>query len=109
MHSGQVEFWKRPFKLGVRAVEYDLIPLVGQLELPNVPVVRWIIVPDIHGFFDGSCKVVYIPIHNGQVVHPGVMTCNVDMVIDGGSNPKMFLEPFPKDPCKFPNVHLITL
>ena len=38
-----------------------------------------------------------------------MMTCGVNMVTDGGSAPEMLLETFPKGPCRFPYVHLITL
>ena len=44
--------WKGIFKLKVRNVELDLIPYVGQLELPNVPVEEWITDPDIHSILD---------------------------------------------------------
>ena len=37
------------------------------------------------------------------------MTFGVGMVIDGERGPDMFLEPFPKGPCRFPDIVLITL
>ena len=45
---------------------------------------------------DGSCDVVCLPTHNGEVVHPGVMISGVEMVIDKERGSEMFLEPFPK-------------
>ena len=37
------------------------------------------------------------------------MICDVGMVINGGRDPKMFLESFPKIPCRVPSVLLTTL
>ena len=43
MYSEDLELWKGPFKLECRGFEQELIPYVGQLELPSVPVGGWII------------------------------------------------------------------
>ena len=80
----------------VRGVEQDLIPYVGQLELPKVPVEGWVIDPDVHGLFCGLCNAVQLSDHNGQVVHLCMMTCDMGMVIDRGRSPEMFLVPFPR-------------
>ena len=65
--------------------------------------------PEVHGFLGGSCDVVFLPINNGEVVQPDVMTCDVGMVIDRGRGPEMFLEPFLKGPCRFLYVLLIMV
>ena len=62
----------------------DHIPYVGQLEHTNVPIEGWIIDHDVHGHLDGSCNVMCLHTHNEEVVNPGVMTCDIGMVIDGG-------------------------
>ena len=93
----------------IRDIEQDLIPYVRQLVLADVPIEGWIIDSDVHGLLDSSCDVVCLPTHNGEVVNPGMMTCGVGMVMDGERGPEMFLEPFPKGPCRFPYVLLITL
>ena len=40
-------------KMEGRGVLQDLIPNVGQLELAYVPIMGWIIDPDVQGFLDG--------------------------------------------------------
>ena len=42
----------------VRGAEQDLITYVGQLELTDAAVERWIIDPDAHGLLDGPCNVM---------------------------------------------------
>ena len=69
--SGQLELWKE--LLEMKVVAQDLIPYVGHLGLANVPVEGWTIDPDAHGLLDGVCNVVFLPNHNGEVVHPGMM------------------------------------
>ena len=64
-----------------RGIEQDLIPYVGQLKLPNVPIEELIIDPDVHSLIDGTCDAVHLPTHNGEVFLPGMMTCCVGMVI----------------------------
>ena len=59
------------------------------------------IASDIYGLLDGSSNIMSLPIHNREVVHPGVMMCGVGMVTDRGRSPEMFLEPFSKGPCRF--------
>ena len=99
---------KRLLEAEVRGIEQDLIQNARQLELVNVPTQGWIIDPDVYGLLDGPCNVVFLPTHNGEVVHLGVMTGSVGMVIDGGRGCDMFLEPFPKGSCRLPYVLLIT-
>ena len=74
---------------------------VGQLYLPNVPFEGWIIDSYIHGILDGSCDIVWLHTHNGEVVHPGMMTCVLGIVIDRGRDPR--------GPCRLPYALLITL
>ena len=93
----------------VRVIEQDLISYMGQLEFANIPVEGWITDTDVCGLLDGSCDVVCLCTHNLEVVHPGVVICSVGIVIDGERCLDMSLEPFPKGPCRFPYVLLITL
>ena len=58
---------------------------------------------------DGLCNVAQLPTHSGEVVNPGMMTCDVGMVIEGGRSPDLFLKPFPKDPWRLPYILFITL
>ena len=51
----------------------------------------WIIDPCVHGLLDGPSEVVWFPTHNGKIIHIGMLTCDVDMVINGGRFPEMFL------------------
>ena len=44
-----------------------------------------------------------------ELILINVMASDVSMVIDGRKGPKVFLEPFPKGPCRFPYVLLITM
>ena len=74
MHSEHMELWKGLFQLEVRSVEQGLIPYVGQLEHPSVPVERWVIDPNIPGLLDGPCDVLRLPTHSEDIVHTGMMT-----------------------------------
>ena len=82
---------------------------MGQLELYNVPLKGWIINPCIHGPLYGPCNFVCLPTGYGEVIHTDVMTRDVAMGIYGGRGPKVFLEPFPKGPCRLPYALLITI
>ena len=95
-------------KLEGRGIEQDLIPYLVQLEFTNVLIEEWIIDPDAHGLLDGS-YVLPLPTHYGEVINTDMITCSVDMIIDGGRDPKMFPDPFPKGPCKFPYTFLIRI
>ena len=86
----------------------DLFPHVGQLDFANVPIKGWIIDPDVHGLPDGPLDVVCLSTHYGKVVHTDIMTCGASMVIGGREGLKIFPELFPKSPCRFPYVFLIT-
>ena len=58
---------------------------------------------------DCPSDTVWLPTHNGENVHPGMMTWLVDMVNNKGRWPEMFLRPFPKGPRRLPYVLFITL
>ena len=62
----------------------------------------------MHTLLDGPCDVTRLPAHNGDVLYPGMMTCGVGMVINGGMSPEMFIKPFLNSPCRHPYVLLIT-
>ena len=66
-----------------RGVLLDLIKNVGQLELADVPVERWIIYPDVCGLLDGPDDVLHLPTHFEKLVHADVITRGVTMVIEG--------------------------
>ena len=70
--------------MGDRHIKQECIPYVGQLKLVNVHIEGWIIDPDVYGLYGGPYDDVYLPTHNGEVVHLCVMTCGVGMVINGG-------------------------
>ena len=80
-----------------------------QLVLANAPIEERIIDPDVHGLLYGFWGVVHLPAHYGEVAHFDMMTCDVSRVIDERRGPKVFLEPFPKGPCRFPYALLITI
>ena len=42
---------------------------------------------------------VHLLTHYGETVHTNVMTWGITLVIDGGGDPDIFLEPFPQRPC----------
>ena len=84
------------YKVEGRGIKWDLIPYVGQLELANVPIVGWIIDPNVCSLLDGPCDFVYLPTHYGDVVHTDVMTHDVSIVTDGGMGPEVFTKPFPE-------------
>ena len=100
--------WVGFFKVDGRSIKQDLIPHVGQLELANVPIEGWIIAFDAYDHQYGPCDVLHLPINYGEAVHTDVMICDIGMTIDGGG-PEVFPEPFPKGPCIFPYVLLITI
>ena len=52
----------------------DFIPDVGQLELAYLPIMEWIIDPDVHGLLDHPGNTVYLPTHYGATVHTDAMT-----------------------------------
>ena len=49
------------------------------------------------------------PSHNGEIVKFDMMTRGVRMVIDRGRYSQIFIQPFPKGPCRFPYILFITL
>ena len=61
----------------------------------------------MYSLLDGPYDVVRLPIHNGEIVHPGKITYCVGMIINGGSSRENFLKPSPKVPCIFPYIFLI--
>ena len=40
-----------------------------EVVLPNVPVQGWVVDPDEHGFFDGSCHIVVFSVQDFEIVH----------------------------------------
>ena len=40
-----------------------------EVVLPNVPVQGWVVDPDEHGFFDGSCHIVIFSAQDLEIVH----------------------------------------
>ena len=109
MCSEHLEMWEGLFKWDVRDVGQDLIPYVGQLKCPYVPIEGWIIAPDMHSLLDGPCNGVKIPTHNGEVVHPGMMTCHVSIVIDGKGDPRSSLNFSIKGPTDSPILSQLYL
>ena len=69
----------------------------------------WIINPYSYELHDGPGEVVWITTKNGEIVQTGLMTCDIRMVINRGSSPKMFLMSFTKGPCRLTRVLLITV
>ena len=92
-----------------RAVEQDIIPYVGQLELATIPFEAMIINPDVHGLLCSCCDVAHLPTHYGEVVDTDVMTSDFGIVIDGGRSIMVFHKPFLKGPCRFLCVLLIII
>ena len=62
--------------------EQGLIPYVGYLLFPYVPLKCWIIDPYIHSLLDGPSKDVWIATFNGDIMYCGIMTTGDDMVRD---------------------------
>ena len=83
--------WKGLFEVEVSGVEQDLIPYVGQVVLPKVPVKRWIIEPYVHSLLGGPGEGMWPPTNNGEIVQVSMMTWGVGMVINGGRCPEIFL------------------
>ena len=104
IHSQHLVLWKGLFKLEVCSVKQDLIPYAGKLVLSNVPIERWIIGLFIHGLLTSPCNGVWLPTHNGEIVHPGTKTCGSGIVINEWKCPEIFLKPFPKGPYRPPYV-----
>ena len=77
---------------------------MGQVEFANVPVKGWIINPNVCSPLDGPSCVMHLPSHYGEVVQTDVMPKGVTMVIDGGTGPEMFFQPFLKSPCRLPSI-----
>ena len=88
--------------------EQDIL-LVGQLQLLNIPIQEWIIDPDVHGLLDGPWDIVGLPTHYGEVVHNDMMSCGIDMVIDGGRGLRCSLSLSPKVLADFLIYSLITI
>ena len=40
-----------------------------EVVFPNVPVQGWVVDPDEHGFFDGSCHIVIFSAQDLEIVH----------------------------------------
>ena len=84
------------------------------MEFANVPFKGWIIGPDVHGLLDGPNVIVCLSTHYGENVHTNTMPRSLIMVIDGGREPDMFLQPLPQSTCRLPclfllTIHLVTL
>ena len=52
-----------------------------QMVFAYVPIKGWIVDPYIYCFFEGSDKVLVLPLHNSKVVKGGAITSDVTMVI----------------------------
>ena len=83
--------WKGLFYVEVRGVKLDLIPHVGELLLPNVPVKEWNIDPYVHSLLDGPNTGMWLPTHNGEIIQLGMMTWGACMDINGGRCPETIL------------------
>ena len=113
-HSGQLE-WGNTWGGGQKYLTGPH-PICGQPKLSNIPTDGWIIDPDVHGLLDGSCNIVCLPTHNGEVVHPAVMICGVGMIIHWGRVPwdvpwSFIQRSLPNPPCTphhMPTYHLCT-
>ena len=60
-----------------------LIPDVGQLVLPQIPVEGWIIDWKEHGLLDGLGNTVCFPAHNGRAIHIDGMPCRLAALANG--------------------------
>ena len=65
-----------------RGVLQDLIPHVGELELPQIPVVGLIIDPYDHGFLDDHGNAMHLPTNNRKTVHIDTVSRRLTMFIN---------------------------
>ena len=54
-----------------------------EVVFPNVPVQGWVVDPDEHGFFDGSCHIVIFSAQDLEIVHGCYMaTGSINTVLE---------------------------
>ena len=83
---------------GGLGVLQDLIPDVGQLVLPRVPVEAWVIDSDEHGLLDGSSNTVCFPAHVQKAVHIVRMSHRSAVLVNGGGGSMVFPKLVAKGP-----------
>ena len=71
----------------------NLIPNVGQLVFPQVPVKGWVIYMDKHGLLDGPGDTMCLPVHNSEAIHGVFFFISVSIVLPLGSALPPFLAP----------------
>ena len=96
------------FEFQVWGFGQNLIQYVGEPVLPNVSVEWWIINLNIHGLLDGVNKAVAL-YPQWKIIHTGMMTCDVSMVIDWGRSLKCCSHLSSKVLADLPYVLLISI
>ena len=89
-------------KMDGRGVLQDLIPYVGQLVLPQIPIVGRVIDSYEHGFLDSPGNTMCLPTHNGETVYTDAVLVRMIMLVNGGGSPKVLLKSVLKGPPQFP-------
>ena len=82
-----------------------LIPIMWQMVL----IEKGTINPHVYWFFDGSSQVLVLPLHYAEVINCCGVNHDVTMVIYGGGNLDIFLEPLSKCYWRFSNIFIITI
>ena len=74
-----------------RDVLQNLIPDVGQLVFPQVPVEGWVIDMDEHGLLYSPGDGMGFPPYNEEAIHIDGVSCGLAVLVNGGEGPKVFL------------------
>ena len=74
-----------------RSVLQDLIPYVGQLIFPQVPVEGWVIDTDEHGLFYGPGDALGFLAYIGEAVDIHGVSCEFVVLVNWGGSSEIFL------------------
>ena len=80
---GQLELWKGLLVMDVRVLNRMSSYMWNNWNVPML-LLRNRSLTLMYMTSDGSCNVVHLCAHNGEVVHPGMMTCTVGIITDMG-------------------------
>ena len=66
-----------------RGVLQDLIPYVGHLAFPQVPVEIWVTDIGEHGLLDCPGDTICFPAYNGEAAHTDEVSCRLALLVNG--------------------------
>ena len=80
-----------------------------EVVFPNVPVQGWVVDPDEHGFFDGSCHIVIFSAQDLKIVHGCSMATGSLMMEDWGRCLHVFFDSLSQGSPRLSHIFFITV